>query len=116
MVIDDDPALVALVSEMLTGLGYLPFAYGDPAVALQALLDAPQKFAAVITDEVMPGLTGTQLAKAVRDQGFDIPVLLVSGYGGAQLAQRAAVAGVSRVLTKPLQRAELAGALAELLH
>jgi YesN/AraC family two-component response regulator len=43
-------------------------------------------------------------------------VLLVSGYGGALLAKRAAEAGVSQVLSKPLQRAELARTLSELLR
>jgi CheY-like chemotaxis protein len=43
-------------------------------------------------------------------------VVLVSGYGGASLASRAAAAGVTRVLAKPLQRAELARSLAELLR
>ena len=44
-----------------------------------------------------------------------VAVLLISGYGGASLAARAAVAGVTRVLVKPLQRADLARALCELL-
>jgi CheY-like chemotaxis protein len=116
LVVDDDPALVALAEEMLTGLGYQPVGYSDPVAALQALLDSPQRFAAVVTDEVMPGLTGTQLAAALRQHAPHIPVLLISGYGGAQLAQRASAAGVARVLTKPLQRAALASALVALLR
>jgi CheY-like chemotaxis protein len=42
-------------------------------------------------------------------------VLLLTGYGGALLAERAARAGIARVLTKPVQYAELAAALAPLL-
>ena len=120
LVVDDEPTLVALMEEMLTGLGYQSVGYTDPIDALQALLDNPQQFAAVITDEVMPGLTGTQLTQnliqAFGPQGPHLPVLLVSGYGGALLAQRAVAAGVSKVLTKPLRRADLANALAALLH
>jgi CheY-like chemotaxis protein len=116
LVVDDDLALVALAEEMLTGLGYQPVGYSDPVAALQALLESPQRFAAVITDEVMPGLTGTQLTAALRQHAPHIPVLLISGYGGALLAQRATAAGVARVLTKPLQRAALARALSTLLH
>ena len=80
------------------------------------LAEEPGRFAAVITDESMPGLSGTQLASALREQAPDLPVLLVSGYGGAQLAHRADSAGVRQVLSKPLQRAELARALARLFH
>ena len=116
LVVDDDPALVALAVEMLQGLGYTPDAYSDPLAAQQALREAPQRFAAVITDEVMPGLSGTQLTADLRIHAPSLPVLLISGYGGAALASRAAAAGVTRVLAKPLQRAELARALAEVLR
>ena len=116
LVVDDEPALVAMTEEMLKGLGYEPKGYTDPVAALQALHADPRRFAALITDEVMPILTGTQLTEDLRVFAPDIPVLLISGYGGALLAQRAIAAGVSRVLAKPLERADLARALAELLR
>jgi len=116
LVVDDEPELAALAEEMLRGLGYDPVGCSDSTVALQLLRADPQRFAAVITDEVMPRLSGTQLTAALRQLCPQLPVLLVSGYGGALLAQRAAAAGVTRVLVKPLQRADLARALAELLH
>ena len=116
LVVDDEPGLVALAEEMLKGLGYDPVGCSDSTVALQLLRADPQRFAALITDEVMPRLSGTQLTAALRQHCPHLPVLLVSGYGGGLLAQRAAAAGVTRVLVKPLQRADLARALAELLH
>jgi signal transduction histidine kinase len=116
LVLDDDPALVALSEELLKALGYNTVGYSDPAAALEALRADPQRFAAVITDEVMPGLSGTQLTEALRVHAPQLPVLLVSGYGGELLASRAAAAGVTRVLGKPLQRADLARVLAELLR
>ena len=116
LVVDDEPGLVALAEELLKGLGYDPVGCSDSTVALQLLRADPQRFAAVITDEVMPRLSGTQLTAALRQHAPHLPVLLVSGYGGALLAQRAAAAGVTRLLAKPLQRADLARALAELLH
>jgi signal transduction histidine kinase/CheY-like chemotaxis protein len=116
LVVDDEPELVGLAIEMLQSMGYAPEGYIDAGVALQALREGPQHFAGVITDEVMPGLSGTQLTEALRAFAPQLPVLLVSGYGGALLAQRAAAAGVSRVLSKPLQRADLAQSLADLLR
>jgi len=116
LVVDDEPELVAMAREMLHGLGYEASTFTDPAAALEEVRAAPSRFAALITDEVMPGLSGTVLAQAARETAPRLPVLLVSGYGGISLAQRAAAAGVSRVLTKPLQRAELAAALEELLR
>lgn len=116
MVVDDEPELVGMTMEMLTALGYAPDGFVDPSAALEALLERGHGYAAVITDEVMGGLSGTQLTAEVRRHLPDLPVLLVSGYGGALLARRAAQAGVTRLLAKPLQRAELAEALAQLLR
>ena len=116
LVIDDEPDLVGLALEMLQGLGYEPEGYIDATVALQALRLRPHDYAAVITDELMPGLSGTRLTESLRRFAPHLPVLLVSGYGGVQLAQRAAAAGVTRLLAKPLQRAELARVLAALLR
>jgi signal transduction histidine kinase/ActR/RegA family two-component response regulator len=116
LVVDDEPELVALTVEMLQGLGYAPEGFSDAAAALKALQDDPHGYAAVITDEVMPGLTGTQLTRALRPLAPRVPVLLLSGYGGALLAQHASAAGVNRVLAKPVQRAGLAQALAEVLR
>jgi signal transduction histidine kinase len=116
LVVDDEPGLATMAAEMLRGLGYEAVCFTEPQAALDALRAEPQRFAAVLTDEVMPGLTGTQLAQALQAVAPALPVLLVSGYGGALLAQRAAQAGVRRVLGKPLQRAELARALADVLQ
>jgi CheY-like chemotaxis protein len=116
LVVDDEPTLVGLVEELLQGLGYAPVGFTSSANALQALRDDPTRYAAVITDEVMPRLSGTQLTEALRVFAPSLPVLLLTGYGGAQLAQRAAAAGVSRVLSKPLQRGELARVLADVLR
>lgn len=116
LVVDDEPELVALTVEVLKALGYAPEGFTDPAAALLAVQAEPEGFAAVVSDEVMPGLTGTQLTQALRAHAPRLPVLLLSGYGGALLAQRASAAGVNRVLSKPVQRAPLAHALSELLR
>jgi CheY-like chemotaxis protein len=116
LVVDDDPMLVALAEEMLKGLGYTPTGYSDPLAALAELRANPQRYAAVITDEIMPGMSGTALTAALRQQLPELPVLLISGYGGALLASRGTAAGVTRVLAKPLKRAEVAQALADLLR
>lgn len=116
LVVDDEPALVTLLEELLHGLGYAPVGYTDPVAALRVLRAAPQRFAVVITDEVMPGLSGTGLTRDLRLHAPSLPVLLISGYGGTALASRAAAAGVTRVLAKPLQRAELARVLADVLR
>jgi PAS domain S-box-containing protein len=114
MVVDDEPALVALAEEALAGMGYEPVGFRDPAQALAALRAAPERFDAVLTDQIMPGMTGTELARAVQALRPGLPILLASGFGGARLDEQAADAGVTAVLQKPLRQGELAEQLARL--
>lgn len=115
-VVDDEPELAQIMAESLTALGYAPVVFTDPEAALQAVRHDPVRFAVIVTDEIMPGLTGTELTAHVREVVPKLPVMIVSGYGGAALAARAQAVGVTRVLAKPLSRAGLANALAELLR
>jgi signal transduction histidine kinase/CheY-like chemotaxis protein len=116
MIVDDEPSLVALAEEVLAGLGYEPVGFDSSAAALQAFRLDSQRFDLVVTDENMPGLTGTELTRELRQLRAAIPVILMSGYGGPQLAERAAAAGILEVLRKPLQRRELSEALARILR
>jgi PAS domain S-box-containing protein len=115
MIVDDEPALVSLIEEMLAQLGYEPIGFGSSGAALHAVRANPTRFDAVLTDETMPDLVGTDLAREVGAIRPGIPILLMSGHGGAGLAQRAGAAGVSEVLRKPLQKRDLAESLARLL-
>ena len=115
MIVDDEPALVALAEEMLAGLGYEPVGFESSDLALQAFRARPERFDLVLTDEAMPDLVGTALAREIRLLRPDVPIILMSGHGGAPLAHRAAAIGVKEVLHKPLQRVDLAESLARAL-
>jgi PAS domain S-box-containing protein len=115
LVVDDEEALVAVASEVLTRIGYDPVGCADGAAALAAFEAADGRIDAVIADEVMPGLSGTQLASALRKRRPDLPIVLVSGYTGPILTERALGAGVTEILKKPVQSREIAGALARAL-
>src|SRR5882724_8140737 len=115
MIVDDERSLVALAKEMLAGLGYEPVGFESSAAALQAFQAEPQRFDLVLTDEAMPDLVGTELAHEIRRIQPTLPIILMSGHGGAQLAQRAAAVGAKEVLRKPLQGRDLAESLARVL-
>ena len=114
LVVDDEEALVAVTSEVLKHMGYEPVGCSDGAAALAAFDSG--HIDAVIADEVMPGLSGTQLATALRRKRADLPIVLVSGYTGPILTERALGAGVTEILKKPVQSREIARALARVLH
>jgi len=115
MIVDDEPALVALAEEMLAELGYEPVGFNSSVSALRAFRDEPKRFDLILTDEAMPDLVGTEFARQIRQLAPAIPIVLMSGYGGSQLAERAAAIGINEVLRKPLQRRDLAESLARML-
>ncbi|MBV8032736.1 MAG: response regulator, partial [Betaproteobacteria bacterium] len=116
LVVDDEEALLAVTCETLKRLGYEPAGFADAGAALEAFERAPEHFDAVVTDEVMPGLTGTQLATVLRGRRASLPVILVSGYLGDMISQLADSAGVSEILKKPVHAQELAAALGRVLR
>lgn len=112
MIVDDDLALVALVEEMVAESGYEPVGFSSSSAALQAFGAEPMRFDIVLTDETMPGLTGIDLARNIHSVRPDIPIILMSGYGGTRLAEYAHAAGINDILHKPLQSRDIAQSLA----
>ncbi len=115
MIVDDERPLVALAEEITAQLGYEPVGFDSSSAALKAFRETPQRFDAVLTDEAMPDLVGIELAREIRRLRPTVPIILMSGYGGTQLTNRAAEIGVNEVLRKPLHRRDLAEALARAL-
>jgi nitrogen-specific signal transduction histidine kinase len=116
MIVDDERPLVTLAEETLAELGYEPVGFDSSLAALQAFRAEPKRFDLVLTDETMPDLTGTELAREMRQLRPDIPIILMSGYSGALLSERAQAAEVMDVLRKPLVRRDIAVPVARILQ
>jgi PAS domain S-box-containing protein len=116
MIVDDERALVTLAEETLAQLGYEPVGFDSSVAALQAFRAEPKRFDLVLSDETMPDLTGTELAREIRQLRPGISIILMSGYGGSQLNERAQAAGIVDVLRKPLVRRDIAEPIARALH
>jgi CheY-like chemotaxis protein len=115
MVVDDEPSLVALTEELLAQLGYEPVGFGSGTAAWNAFADDPERFDAVLSDEMMPELSGSGLAREIRRIRADIPIIIMSGYVHSVDGAVARSAGVSEILRKPLQSRDIAEALARAL-
>ena len=115
LVVDDEESLVLLAEEVLASLGYEPVGCVGAQQALRVFQAAPQRFDAVLTDAIMPGMSGLELLAELRRTRPELPVVLVSGYGGPDLNAAATAAGAHAVLAKPLGAADLAQCLAQLL-
>jgi len=130
LIVDDEEPLVALATRTLEELGYAPVGFTSSSAALAAFRADPQRFDAVITDERMPGISGSSLIREVRGIRDSIPVVLMSGYLGAPPNVREGVlldalgvvpqmpfgVGADEVLRKPLSARELATSLARVLQ
>jgi signal transduction histidine kinase/DNA-binding response OmpR family regulator len=116
MIVDDERALVAVAEEALAYLGYEPVGFDSSVAALQAFRADPKRFDLVLTDETMPDLRGTELTREIRQLRPEIPIILMSGYSGTQLSERAQAAGVTDVLRKPLVRRDIAEPVARALR
>jgi CheY-like chemotaxis protein len=115
LLIDDEAPVLAATAEVLSRLGYEAISFSDSHAALAAFEAAPQRFDVVVTDETMPGLTGTGLARMLRSHRPDLPIVLMSGYTGAIQTQQVLATDVSELLSKPIQSHEMATTLARVL-
>jgi PAS domain S-box-containing protein len=115
MIVDDERPLVELAEEIIAQVGYEPVGFGSSRTALDAFRAAPHRFDAVLTDEAMPEMTGSALARHIRSLRPEIPIILMTGFGSEEVMLEAARIGVSVVLRKPLRRVELADSLARAL-
>ena len=115
MVVDDEPSLVALAEEMLAQLGYEPVGFGSGIAASKAFAEDPKRFDVVLTDEMMPELSGIGLAREIHRIRPDLPIVIMSGYVHGVDSAIARSTGVGEILRKPLQSRDIADALARVL-
>ena len=106
LAVDDDDLVLMNVSAMLEDLGHHVIDVGSGVKALE-VIDAGTPVDLVISDQAMPGMTGVQLLKAIRERRPDLPVILATGF--AELPS-GADRGVRR-LAKPFTQRELAEAV-----
>jgi two-component system NtrC family sensor kinase len=83
LVVEDNIELGNFAADGLTELGYSITLVDNATDALAELLAEPDRFDVVFSDIVMPGMTGLDLAQAIRDRGIGVPVVLTTGYSEA---------------------------------
>ena len=112
--LDDDEAQVFLVKRTFERWGYRVSAYLEQREALGLLLTG-ERVDLVVTDFNMPGLSGLEVARAIRDARPDLPVIVVSGYVTDALRAQATAAGVRELISKPHEVEELRDVVQRLL-
>ena len=110
MVVDDDPLVVASTAAMLEDIGHTVTEALSGARALD-LLRLGTKVDVVVTDHAMPGMTGAELARQIRQRWPELPVILATGYAELPNGEDP---GLPR-LSKPYLQDELAAQIARVL-
>jgi signal transduction histidine kinase/ActR/RegA family two-component response regulator len=114
LVVEDEPAVRRAVQRNLERLGYRVVAAHDGEDALR-ITDQRDDIDLLLSDVVMPGVDGPELAFRLREKWPDLPVLFVTGYSADRLARTGAVGPHDRVLEKPYQLDELVRTLRDML-
>jgi len=110
--VDDEAPLARAGKLILERYGYVVDAYSNVAEALDAFTANPGKYELLISDQTMPGMTGTQLAEQVHALCPELPVILCTGF---TLKDSELSSVAVKVLAKPLDSAHLTGAVREVL-
>ena len=105
LVVEDDRMFAELIRRGLKEEGYSVDVAGD--VAEGRMMAFVNEYDAILLDVVLPDGTGLQLAAALRDQGRDTPILMVTGESGATDVVQGLDVGADDYLTKPFDIREL---------
>lgn len=112
LVIDDDPGIRDNNAELLELSGYRCATFADGVSALAWCQAHPGQAACAVVDLSMPGLSGTQTFRRMRELEPGLPVIISSGSAEDELLDGLRTQGIAAVLRKPARAAELIAAVA----
>jgi len=115
MLVEDSAPVRAIARRVLERQGYRIREAGDAEHALDMLSGSDEPVDLLITDVVLPGMNGRQLAEALREKRPDLRVLFTSGYTDDALVRREVRDGRQRFLPKPFTPNGLAEAVSQAL-
>src|SRR5258708_2813517 len=107
LVVEDEAAVLLAAMRILGTNGYAVIAKSGPADALATLADPQAQVDVLLTDVVMPGMSGIELARRARDLRPGLRVVYMSGYSHEVIGHQGAVPAGSPLLTNPFPRKDL---------
>ena len=113
--IDDEEILAEMGKSMLERLGYQVTVQSSSLEALRIFQNQPDTFDLVITDQTMPGMTGSDLARRILQIRPFMPIILCTGYSSIITEEKARLFGIKGFAMKPLTRKNLAVLIREVL-
>jgi PAS domain S-box-containing protein len=113
--VDDLLSAAHLAKIGLERLGYRVDVFTHSPAALQAFLLRPEYYDVVITDQLMPELSGVELARCILDVRGDVPIILCTGYSDRLNGDQAKACGIREFLFKPVLTRDLGRVIRKVL-
>ena len=112
--VDDDPTIGLLLEDTLLRAGHRAIGARNVPQALQALSHGEIEL--IISDFKMPGMTGLEFLGLLKEEAYDIPLIMVTGYASIEHAVLAIKAGAADYITKPVRPEQLEHAVTKALQ
>jgi DNA-binding NtrC family response regulator len=112
--VDDEPSVGLILEDTLSRAGHRPVGARNVVEALQVL--ARDSIDLIISDYRMPGLTGLEFLALLQREGYDIPLIMLTGYASIEHAVAAIKAGAIDYITKPVRTQQLELAVEQALE
>jgi len=116
LLVEDEPAVLAAAQMALVREGYRVLTASSAEEALTLSAGHRGRIDLLITDVVMPGLNGVDLAERLVNERPELAVLLISGYADRVLNQRGVATTAHPLLRKPFAPGDLLGSVGEVLE
>nr|MBF0223305.1 response regulator [Desulfobulbaceae bacterium] len=113
--VDDEDILAEMGKEMLERLGYDVTVKMSSLEALEVFQNSPDSFDVIITDQTMPGMTGSDLARRILQIRPHMPIILCTGYSTLIDEKSAKFIGIREFANKPLSKITIAQLLRKVL-
>jgi len=114
LVVDDEPVIREYLTDLLVMERLMPIAVSSGQEALELL--EKTEMHAVISDIMMPGISGMDLLVQIKSNHANIPVILITGYGGRFSPQEVLAAGADGYFQKPFKNVDLIRTLRGVLN
>jgi CheY-like chemotaxis protein len=107
LLVDDEPAVSEFMQDLLEDWGLTITVFNSSVDACATFSDGPDRYALVILDYTMPGMTGLELAQQLLKLRPGLPVILYTGYSDEISADQVREAGIRALVNKPVDTARL---------
>ncbi len=115
LLVDDEQILVDMLHQKLTRIGYHVTATTDSKKALDYFRERPDQFDLVITDQTMPNISGSELAKEIMTLNPNVPIILITGYSETLSPEQARRMGIRDYIIKPVEFSQLGKLIRQIL-